>query len=109
MSSALASLIAELGDHPDTHHPDTHGPDIHGPEAGIVVTDPDIVASYRHDRAMDPSAGTPLAVVRPTTTAQVQTVLRWASGHRIPVVPRGAGSGLSGGATAVDGGIVLST
>ncbi|MDQ1319609.1 MAG: glycolate oxidase [Actinomycetota bacterium] len=109
MSSALASLIAELGDHPDTHHPDTHRPDTHGPEAGIVVTDPDIVASYRHDRAMDPSAGTPLAVVRPTTTAQVQTVLRWASAHRIPVVPRGAGSGLSGGATAVDGGIVLST
>ena len=51
----------------------------------------------------------PLAVVRPTSTEQVQAVLRWASAHRIPVVPRGAGSGLSGGATAIDGGIVLST
>ncbi len=76
---------------------------------GAVVTDPDIVASYRHDRAMDPDAGTPVAVLRPTTTAEVQTVLRWASAHRVAVVPRGAGSGLSGGATAVDGGIVLST
>jgi glycolate oxidase len=77
--------------------------------AGVVVTDPDILASYRHDRAMDPAAATPLAVVRPTTTEQVQAVLRWASAHRVPVVPRGMGTGLSGGATAVDGGVVLST
>ncbi|HEY5821572.1 MAG TPA: FAD-linked oxidase C-terminal domain-containing protein, partial [Propionibacteriaceae bacterium] len=41
-------------------------------------------------------------------TAQVQATMRWASEHRIPVVPRGAGSGLSGGSSAVDGGIVLS-
>ncbi len=76
---------------------------------GTVVTDPDIVASYRQDRAADPSAGTPLAVVRPRRTDEVQTVLRWASAHRIAVVPRGMGTGLSGGATALDGGIVLST
>ena len=36
-------------------------------------------------------------------------MLRWATAHRIAVVPRGAGTGLSGGATALDGGIVLST
>ncbi len=89
-ASALDALIAELGD-------------------GVVVTDPDILGSYRHDRALDPAAGTPLAVVRPTKTEEVQAVLRWATAHRVPVVPRGAGSGLSGGATAVDGGIVLST
>ncbi|MCG7597047.1 FAD-binding oxidoreductase [Mycobacterium sp. PSTR-4-N] len=76
---------------------------------GTVVTDPDIVASYRQDRAADPSAGTPMAVVRPQRTEEVQTVLRWASAHRIAVVPRGMGTGLSGGATALDGGIVLST
>ncbi|MBJ7401727.1 FAD-binding protein, partial [Mycolicibacterium sp.] len=87
--SALPALIDELG-------------------AGVVVTDPEILASYRHDYAMDPDAGMPLAVVRPTSTEQVQAVLRWASAHRVPVVPRGAGTGLSGGATAVDGGIVLS-
>jgi glycolate oxidase len=86
----LAELIAEL------------------PE-GTVVTDPDIVASYRQDRAADPDAGTAIAVVRPRRTEEVQTVLRWATAHAVPVVPRGAGTGLSGGATAVDGGIVLST
>ena len=92
--SALPTLIAELGD---------------ALPEGTVVTDPEILASYRHDRAMDPAAGMPLALVRPTCTEQVQAVLRWASAHRVPVVPRGAGSGLSGGATAMDGGIVLST
>ncbi|EHI14687.1 FAD-binding oxidoreductase [Mycolicibacterium thermoresistibile] len=90
MSAALSALIAELPD-------------------GTVVTDPDILASYRQDRARDPDAGTPLAVVRPRRTEEVQTVLRWANAHRVPVVPRGAGTGLSGGASALDGGIVLST
>ncbi len=89
-ASAVATLIAELED-------------------GVVITDPDILASYRQDRAMDPAAGTPLAVVRPRRTEEVQTVLRWATAHRIAVVPRGAGTGLSGGATAVTGGIVLCT
>jgi glycolate oxidase len=86
----LAELIAELPD-------------------GTVVVDPDIVASYRQDRAADPNAGTAIAVVRPRRTEEVQTVLRWATKHGVPVVPRGAGTGLSGGATALDGGIVLST
>ncbi len=87
---ALADLIAELPD-------------------GVVVTDPDIVASYRQDRAADPNAGTALAVVRPSRTEEVQAVLRWASAHQVAVVPRGMGTGLSGGATALDGAIVLST
>ena len=38
-----------------------------------------------------------------------QTVMRWATAHKIAVVPRGMGTGLSGGATALNGGIVLST
>ena len=76
---------------------------------GMVVTDPTITEGYRQDRAFDPSAGIPLAVVRPRCTEDVQTVVRWASANRVPVVTRGAGSGLSGGATALDNGIVLST
>lgn len=76
---------------------------------GMVVTDPAVTEGYRQDRAFDPSAGKPLAVVRPRCTEDVQTVLRWATAHRVPVVTRGAGSGLSGGATALDDGIVLST
>src|SRR5215467_13531803 len=89
-AEALANLIAEL------------------PE-GVVVTDPDILASYRQDRAADPGAGTPLAVIRPRRTEEVSTVMRWATAHKIAVVPRGMGTGLSGGATALNGGIVLST
>ncbi|MGW0248914.1 FAD-binding oxidoreductase [Nocardia goodfellowii] len=76
---------------------------------GTVLTDPDLLASYRQDRALDPDAGTALAVVRARTTEDVVTTLRWAGAHGVPVVPRGAGSGLSGGSTALDGGIVLST
>lgn len=75
----------------------------------VVVTDPDILVGYRQDWARDPDAGTPLAVVRARNTDDVAAVMRWATAHSVPVVPRGAGSGLSGGATAVDGGIVLST
>ncbi|HET6209678.1 MAG TPA: FAD-linked oxidase C-terminal domain-containing protein [Jatrophihabitans sp.] len=73
-----------------------------------LVTDPVLVENYRYDWARDPDAGIPLAVARPRDTGQVQAIMRWASRHRIPVVPRGAGSGLSGGSSAVTGGIVLS-
>src|SRR5579875_3345927 len=75
---------------------------------GALLTDPDVLASYRQDWARDPGAGWPRAVVRATCTEDVQAVLRWASAHGVPVVPRGAGSGLSGGSTAVQDGIVLS-
>ncbi|HEX5769489.1 MAG TPA: FAD-linked oxidase C-terminal domain-containing protein [Nocardioidaceae bacterium] len=75
---------------------------------GVVTTDEAVLENYRHDRARDPSAGTPMAVVRPTDAEQVQVAVRWAAEHRVPMVPRGAGSGLSGGSSALDGGIVLS-
>ncbi|WP_072688300.1 FAD-binding oxidoreductase [Rhodococcus marinonascens] len=76
---------------------------------GCLVTDPDLLASYSQDWARDPDAATPCAVARPTTTEDVQAVMRWATEHRVPVIPRGAGSGLSGGATAVSGSVVIST
>lgn len=50
----------------------------------------------------------PAAVALPISTSEVQTILRFAQDHRIPVTPRGAGTGLSGGALPVCGGIVLS-
>jgi len=77
--------------------------------SGALVTDPDVVEGYRHDRATTVRAGTPLALVRATSTADVQATLRVAHAHDIPVVPRGAGTGLSGGASAIDGAITLST
>ena len=64
---------------------------------------------YRHDRSGWEPDGKPLAVALPRDVAGVQEVLRIAHEHRTPVVVRGAGTGLSGGATAVDGEIVLST
>lgn len=75
--------------------------------SGVVETDPAVMESYRFDQAAWVEAGTPRAVVFPQTTPQVQAVLRAASQHRVPVVPRGAGSGLSGGAAAVDGCLVV--
>lgn len=72
-----------------------------------VLTDFDVIERYRRDWARDPDAGRPLAVVRARCTEDVQAVMRWAAAERVPVIPRGAGSGLSGGATAVDGGVVL--
>lgn len=74
-----------------------------------LITDPVAMGPYQQDRAFDPDAGMPMAVVLPLTTEHVQATMRWASKHGIPVVPRGAGTGLSGGATAVPNGIVLST
>jgi glycolate oxidase len=76
---------------------------------GCVLVDPDRMASYRWDRANNPDAGIPLAVVRVTCTQDVQEVIRFAARHGIPVVPRGAGTGLSGGSSAIDGCIVIST
>jgi glycolate oxidase len=75
---------------------------------GVVVTDAERIEKYRWDRSQDPHAGTPLAVVRAQDAQQVQVAVRWAAAHGVPVVPRGAGTGLSGGSSAVDGGIVLS-
>ena len=73
-----------------------------------LLTDPDQLMSYRRDEAAQVPAGTPIAVARPTTTAEVRAVMEVASATGTPVVPRGAGSGLTGGANAVDGCIVLS-
>jgi len=50
----------------------------------------------------------PDVVVLPRSTDEVAAVVRWAHGHRIPITPRGAGTGLAGGATPARGGIVLS-
>lgn len=76
---------------------------------GSLVTDPAVVEGYRHDRATTARPGKPVALVRAASTADVQATLRVASRFDVPVVARGAGTGLSGGSSAVDGGITLST
>jgi glycolate oxidase len=75
--------------------------------AGSVLTDPDVTVAYARDQAMLAPAGMPAAVVLPRTTAEVSAVMRIAHAHGVPVVPRGAGSGLAGAANAVDGAITL--
>jgi glycolate oxidase subunit GlcD len=72
-----------------------------------VLLDPDVTASYARDQAMLPPAGTPAAVVLRRCTDDVVAVMRTASRHGIPVVPRGAGSALAGASNAVDGAITL--
>jgi glycolate oxidase len=76
--------------------------------AGVAVTDPDIVASYARDQSTFTDSSPPLAMLAPTSTDEVSQCLAWAHQHRIPVVPRGAGTGLSGGANAAPGSVVLS-
>jgi glycolate oxidase len=80
--------------------------------AGVrdLVVDPEVLASYRHDQAAPGllEAGMPAAVARPATTAEVQAAVLAAGRAGVPIVPRGAGSGLSGGANAIDGCLVLS-
>lgn len=78
-------------------------------ELGLdVVTDPDALLSVQRDQAPLAAAGTPAALVRARSIADVQATLAFASRRGIPVVTRGAGTGLSGGANAIDGCIVLS-
>jgi glycolate oxidase len=74
-----------------------------------VVADPAVIEGYRRDEAAPGllEAGMPAAVVRPRDTAQVASAVRVASSHGVPIVPRGAGSGLSGGANAIDGCVVV--
>ncbi|MDO5504041.1 MAG: FAD-linked oxidase C-terminal domain-containing protein [Actinomycetia bacterium] len=73
-----------------------------------LLTDPDAMEAYRRDWAKDPGVGMPCAVLRARTPEQVQEAMRWATATQTPVVPRGAGSGLSGGSSAVDGALTIS-
>jgi glycolate oxidase len=73
-----------------------------------VLDDPDVVEGYLQDQAEWAGYAQAVVVVRPRRTEEVQAVVRLAAEHGVPVVPRGAGTGLSGGANAVEGCIVLS-
>ncbi|OZD49743.1 FAD-binding oxidoreductase [Rhodococcus sp. 06-1477-1B] len=72
-----------------------------------IVVDPDVIASYQHDEAEWAPYSLPVAVVRPRTAEEVQTVVRACLAHGTPIVTRGAGTGLSGGANATEGCVVL--
>ena len=76
-------------------------------DAGVLTTDPALLDAARTDRSGWVAEGRPLAIVTARSVAHVQATLRAASEFRVPVVPRGAGTGLAGGANGTDGSIVL--
>jgi glycolate oxidase len=72
-----------------------------------VVTDPVLLADYGHDESTE-APRMPEVLVKAVDAAEVVSVLRLAAEERVPVTPRGLGTGLTGGAVPVHGGIVLS-
>lgn len=89
----MADLLARLGEVVDPEH----------------VLDGDAASEdYARDESLTVAASTPAAVVRPGTTEEVAAVLRAAHELRVPVTARGSATGLSGAATPVPGGVVVS-
>jgi D-lactate dehydrogenase (cytochrome) len=73
--------------------------------AGRVLTDRVTLISYEVDAGLD--KGLPSGVVFPRTAEEVMCVMRWASQYGVPLIARGTGTGLSGGAVAEHGGVVV--
>ncbi|MCH7865601.1 MAG: FAD-binding protein, partial [Proteobacteria bacterium] len=71
-----------------------------------VITDADELRAYDHDGLMA-YKGLPLIVVLPETTEQVSEILRYCAENGVKIVPRGAGTGLSGGALPMADAITL--
>jgi glycolate oxidase len=74
-----------------------------------IITDPGQMESYRRDQTPVVTPGQPRCVLLAGSTRDVVAALAWAQQYRVPVVPRGGGTSLAGGATATDGCLVLST
>ena len=75
----------------------------------FVVTDEEKMEQYSHDEVAEAQyAHMPDVVVKPRTAGEIAEIVKLANEKRIPVTPRGAGSGLSGGAVPIYGGILLS-
>ncbi len=75
----------------------------------VIYDDPDALEAYSHDEVAEKHyAHMPEAVVKPSSAEEIAQIVRLANKYKIPITPRGAGSGLSGGAVPVYGGIVLS-
>jgi glycolate oxidase len=72
-----------------------------------VLIDASDTEAYRFDETVYMRPGRPLAVCFPTTTSDVQAIVRLAAERSVPIVARGAGTGLSGGAVALDGGLTV--
>jgi glycolate oxidase len=74
----------------------------------VIHGDPERMQDYSHDETSGGDAHIPEVVVKPREAREIAAIMKLANRERIPVTPRGAGSGLSGGAVPVYGGILLS-
>lgn len=72
-----------------------------------IRTDPVDLEAVRRDETANLHPPLPLAAAAPATTGEVAEIVRLAAAYRVPLVPRGEGTGLSGGAVAVAGGLTL--
>lgn len=77
-------------------------------EKNIIYEDRETLESYSKDESGKYYSHLPDAVVKPSDSQQISEIMKIANRERIPVTPRGAGSGLSGGCIPIYGGIVLS-
>ena len=76
--------------------------------AEFVFNDTETISAFAKDETEDLFFA-PDLVIKPKTTAEIAAIMKVCNSHKIPVTPRGAGTGLSGGALPRFGGIVLST
>ncbi len=70
-----------------------------------LITNPVELITYEIDAGFD--RGKPDGVFYPNSTADVSRIMRWASERKVPLIARGAGTGLSGGAVPEHGGIIV--
>jgi len=71
-----------------------------------LVTNPVELLTYEGDGSL--GLGNPQGVALPGSTEEVVKLVQWAAQHHVPIVARGAGTGLSGGSVAVAGGVTIS-
>lgn len=76
---------------------------------GRVFSGEEISTDYDHDEMTEYGHFLPEAVLQALTAEEICAVLKYCNERRIPVTPRGAGTGLCGGCVAIHGGVVLST
>jgi glycolate oxidase len=91
-----------------TPHTLTAGELAHLAGLTTIHTDMPTLRAHARDSSRAVPAGLPAAVVVPASVEEVAETLKWANDRRVPVSVRGAGTGLSGGAVAYSGGIVVS-
>ena len=78
-------------------------------DRNVIFDDIEKLEPYSHDEIAEKSYGSmPEVVIKPETSEQIAQIMKFANKENIPVTPRGAGSGLSGGAVPIFGGICLS-